>query len=127
MNKNFFRRRKYCPFSSPSSPDINYKDIKLLQRYISERGKIIPSRITAVSSSKQRELSIAIKRARVLALLPYALKQVFVMKIVLLERINKLGQMGDIVDVRSGYARNFLLPFKKALRATKENINFCQF
>ena len=46
------------------------------------------------------------------------------MKIVLLERINKLGQMGDIVDVKSGYARNFLLPLKKALRATKENINF---
>ena len=46
------------------------------------------------------------------------------MKIVLLERINKLGQMGDIVDVRSGYARNFLLPLKKALRATKENIDF---
>ena len=74
MNKNFFRRRKSCPLSSPSSPNINYKDNKLLQRYISERGKIIPSRITAVSSSKQRELSIAIKRARVLALLPYALK-----------------------------------------------------
>ena len=74
MNKNFFRRRKSCPFSSPSSPKINYKDVKLLQRYISERGKIIPSRITAVSSSKQRELSIAIKRARVLALLPFALK-----------------------------------------------------
>ncbi len=74
MNKNFFRRRKSCPFSSPSSPEINYKDIKLLQRYISERGKIIPSRITAVSSSKQRELSIAIKRARVLALLPLAMK-----------------------------------------------------
>ena len=74
MNKNFFRRRKSCPFSSPSSPKINYKDIKLLQRYISERGKIIPSRITAVSSSKQRELSIAIKRARVLALLPFAMK-----------------------------------------------------
>ena len=46
------------------------------------------------------------------------------MKIVLLERINKLGQMGDIVDVRSGYARNFLLPRKKALRATKENMNY---
>ena len=74
MNKNFFRRRKSCPFSSPSAPEINYKDIKLLQRYISERGKIIPSRITAVSSSKQRELSIAIKRARVLALLPFAMK-----------------------------------------------------
>ena len=74
MNKNFFRRRKSCPFSSPSSPVIDYKDVKLLQRYVSERGKIIPSRITAVSSSKQRELSIAIKRARVLALLPFALK-----------------------------------------------------
>ena len=74
MNKNFFRRRKSCPFSSPSSPGIDYKDVKLLQRYISERGKIIPSRITAVSSSKQRELSIAIKRARVLALLPFSLK-----------------------------------------------------
>jgi large subunit ribosomal protein L9 len=46
------------------------------------------------------------------------------MRVVLLERINKLGQMGDIVDVRSGYARNFLLPFKKALRATKENISY---
>ena len=46
------------------------------------------------------------------------------MKIVLLERINKLGQMGDIVDVRSGYARNFLLPQKKALRATKDNIDY---
>ena len=46
------------------------------------------------------------------------------MRVVLLERINKLGQMGDIVDVRSGYARNFLLPFKKAFRATKENISF---
>ncbi|MFL2801999.1 MAG: 30S ribosomal protein S18 [Paracoccaceae bacterium] len=74
MNKNFFRRRKSCPFSSPSSPEIDYKDVKLLQRYISERGKMIPSRITAVSSSKQRELSIAIKRARVLALLPFSLK-----------------------------------------------------
>ena len=71
MNKNFFRRRKSCPFSSPSSPEINYKDIKLLQRYISERGKIIPSRISAVSAKRQRELSKAIKRARFLALMPY--------------------------------------------------------
>ena len=71
MNKNFFRRRKSCPFSSPSSPEINYKDVKLLQRYISERGKIIPSRISAVSAKRQRELSKAIKRARYLALMPY--------------------------------------------------------
>ncbi|MEM7238562.1 MAG: 30S ribosomal protein S18 [Pseudomonadota bacterium] len=70
--KPFFRRRKSCPFSSDNAPKIDYKDVKLLQRYISERGKIVPSRITAVSSRKQRELAKAIKRARFLALLPYS-------------------------------------------------------
>lgn len=72
--KPFFRRRKSCPFSGSDAPAIDYKDVKLLQRYISERGKIVPSRITAVSAKKQRELSRAIKRARFLALLPYAVK-----------------------------------------------------
>lgn len=67
----FFRRRKTCPFSGDNAPIIDYKDIKLLQRYLSERGKIVPSRITAVSKKKQRELARAIKRARELALLPY--------------------------------------------------------
>jgi len=67
----FFRRRKTCPFSGPNAPKIDYKDVKLLQRYISERGKIVPSRITAVSTRKQRELAKAIKRARFMALLPY--------------------------------------------------------
>ena len=70
----FFRRRKTCPFSSDSSPKIDYKDVKLLSRYLSERGKIVPSRITAVSAKKQRELSRAIKRARNLALLPFVVK-----------------------------------------------------
>jgi small subunit ribosomal protein S18 len=70
----FFRRRKSCPFSGANAPRIDYKDVKLLQRYISERGKIVPSRITAVSSKKQRELAGAIKRARFLALLPYAVR-----------------------------------------------------
>jgi small subunit ribosomal protein S18 len=70
----FFRRRKSCPFSGPNAPKIDYKDVKLLQRFISERGKIVPSRITAVSTKKQRELAQAIKRSRFLALLPYALK-----------------------------------------------------
>jgi small subunit ribosomal protein S18 len=70
----FFRRRKVCPFSGAGSPKIDYKDVKLLQRYISERGKIVPSRITAVSQKKQRELAKAIKRARFLALLPYVVK-----------------------------------------------------
>lgn len=72
--KPFFRRRKSCPFSGDGAPVIDYKDVKLLQRYISERGKIVPSRITAVSAKKQRELAKAIKRARFLSLLPYAVQ-----------------------------------------------------
>jgi small subunit ribosomal protein S18 len=70
----FGRRRKVCPFSGKDAPKIDYKDVKLLQRYISEKGKIVPARITAVSAKKQRLLSIAIKRARHLALLPYAVQ-----------------------------------------------------
>ena len=70
----FFRRRKTCPFSGPNAPKIDYKDTRLLSRYISERGKIVPSRITAVSASKQRLLALAIKRARFMALLPYVVK-----------------------------------------------------
>lgn len=72
QRRAFGRRRKVCPFSSDKSPKIDYKDPKLLQRYMSERGKIVPARITAVSQRKQRELARAIKRARYLALLPYA-------------------------------------------------------
>ena len=69
----FFRRRKTCPFSGDNAPKIDYKDVRLLQRYISERGKIVPSRITAVSAKRQRELARAIKRARHLALLPFVI------------------------------------------------------
>ena len=72
--KPFFRRRKSCPFSGANAPKIDYKDVKLLQRYVSERGKIVPSRITAVSAKKQRELARAIKRARFLALMPYSVQ-----------------------------------------------------
>ena len=74
QNKPFFRRKKSCPFSGSEAQEIDYKDIKLLQRYISERGKIVPSRITAVSNKKQREMATAIKRARFLSLIPYAVK-----------------------------------------------------
>jgi small subunit ribosomal protein S18 len=63
-----------CPFSGHLEPKLDFKDVKLLQRYLSERGKIVPSRITAVSQKKQRELARAIKRARFLALLPYAVQ-----------------------------------------------------
>ena len=72
----FFRRRKTCPFSGANAPKIDYKDVKLLQRYVSERGKIVPSRITAVSAKKQRELAQAIKRSRFLGLLPYVINNV---------------------------------------------------
>ena len=67
----FLRRKKTCPFSGDKSPKIDYKDTKLLRKYLSERGKMIPSRITAVSAKKQRELAKAIKRSRYIALIPY--------------------------------------------------------
>jgi small subunit ribosomal protein S18 len=69
--KVFFRRKKTCPLSGKGAPAIDYKDMKLLGRFISERGKILPSRITSVSHKKQRILATAIKRARNLALLPF--------------------------------------------------------
>ena len=77
-NKNspFEDRKKFCPFSQKNSPIIDYKDIKLLSRYISEKGKIIPSRITNVSRSKQLDLSKAIKKARFLALMSYTRKNI---------------------------------------------------
>jgi len=71
---SFSRRRKSCPFAGPNAPRIDYKDAKLLSRFTSERGKIVPSRITAVSAKKQRELARAIKKARFLALIPYLIK-----------------------------------------------------
>tara|TARA_B100001540_G_C15294107_1_gene411750 strand:+ start:44 stop:322 length:279 start_codon:yes stop_codon:yes gene_type:complete len=78
-NKNspFEDRKKFCPFSQKNSPIIDYKDIKLISRYISEKGKIVPSRITNVSRSKQLELSKAIKRARFLGLISYTNKSFF--------------------------------------------------
>ena len=64
-------KRKSCPLSGKDAPKVDYKNVKLLKRFISEKGKILPSRITSVSTKKQRELSNAVKRARFLALLPY--------------------------------------------------------
>lgn len=71
QRKVFFRRRKSCPLTGTNAPKVDYKDVKLLTRFVSERGKILPSRITSVCAKKQRELSQAIKRARNLALLAY--------------------------------------------------------
>lgn len=67
----FFRRRKFCRFSAEGVDQIDYKDIATLKNYVTESGKIVPSRITGTSAKYQRQLSTAIKRARFLALLPY--------------------------------------------------------
>jgi small subunit ribosomal protein S18 len=69
--KLFFKRERFCPLSGPTAPVIDYKNVALLSRYISERGRVLPSRITSISAKKQRELRAAIKRARIIALLPF--------------------------------------------------------
>jgi small subunit ribosomal protein S18 len=67
----FFRRRKFCRFTAEGVKEIDYKDLQTLKNYISETGKIVPSRITGTNARYQRQLATAIKRARFLALLPY--------------------------------------------------------
>ena len=64
-----YQFKKRCPLTGKNAPEIDYKNIKLLKKYISENGKILPSRITSVSQKKQRKLSLSIKRARILALI----------------------------------------------------------
>ena len=67
----FFRRRKFCRFTDEGVKEIDYKDLDVLRAYVSESGKIVPSRITGTKAKYQRQLSTAIKRARFLSLLPY--------------------------------------------------------
>ncbi len=67
----FFRRRKFCRFTAEGVKEIDYKDLETLKAYVSETGKIVPSRITGTKARYQRQLSTAVKRARFLALLPY--------------------------------------------------------
>ncbi|HRQ66867.1 MAG TPA: 30S ribosomal protein S18 [Xanthomonadaceae bacterium] len=67
----FFRRRKFCRFTAEETVEIDYKDLNTLRQYLTETGKIVPSRITGTKSRYQRQLSLAIKRARYLALIPY--------------------------------------------------------
>jgi len=69
--KVFFKQSKACPLSEKGAPKVDYKNVKLLSKFISERGKMMPRRITSISAKKQRELANAIKRARNLALLPF--------------------------------------------------------
>ena len=67
----FFRRRKFCRFTAEGTVEIDYKDLETLKAYVSETGKIVPSRITGTKAKYQRQLTTAIKRSRYLALLPY--------------------------------------------------------
>mgnify|MGYP003472385615 CR=1 FL=1 len=67
----FFRRRKFCKFTAEGVTEIDYKDLNTLRQYLTETGKIVPSRITGTKARYQRQLSVAIKRARFLALLPF--------------------------------------------------------
>ena len=69
FQNNKYKFKKKCPLSAKGAPKIDYKNIRLLKKYVSENGKILPSRVTSVSLKKQRELSLSIKRARNLALL----------------------------------------------------------
>ncbi len=67
----YFRRRKFCRFTADGVTEIDYKDLETLRNYITETGKIVPSRITGTKTHYQRQLATAVKRARYLALLPY--------------------------------------------------------
>ena len=69
--QRFFRKRKFCRFTAEGVVEIDYKDLAPLKGYVPETGKIVPSRITGTRSNYQRQLSLAVKRARFLALLPY--------------------------------------------------------
>ncbi|KAI3492580.1 hypothetical protein L1887_42883 [Cichorium endivia] len=104
----YFRRRKFCRFTAEGVQEIDYKDIATLKNYITESGKIVPSRITGTRAKYQRQLARAIKRARYLSLLPYTDRH----------------HLGDQVNVKAGYARNFLVPQGKAVPATKKNVEF---
>lgn len=108
--------QKKCPLSIKNAPVIDYKNVNLLKKYMSDNGKIISSKITSVSFSKQKKLTKEIKKAKILGLLQ--------MEIILLENILNLGNIGDKVNVKDGYGRNFLLKQGKALRFNKENEEF---
>ncbi len=68
----YFRRKKYCRFTAEGITEIDYKDLALLKQYVTETGKIVPSRITGTNAKYQRQLAAAVKRARFLALLPFS-------------------------------------------------------
>jgi len=75
LGKAYFQRKKGCPFSGPKAPKIDYKDVRMLSKYLSDYGKMLPRHLTGVCAIKQRELAMAIKRARMLSLLSFTIKE----------------------------------------------------
>src|SRR6185436_855517 len=125
---NLFKRKKFCRFTAEGVKTIDYKDIEVLKDFIQENGKIMPARITGTKARYQRQLGVAIKRARFLALVPYTdlHGSETAMEIILLEKVLNVGNLGDVVKVKQGYARNYLIPQGKAKRATPENIKLLE-
>ena len=105
--KFLFRKKKFCKFCEEKIPYIDYKDVRLLQGFTPERGKIFPRRISGTCATHQRELMRAIKRAR---------------NIVLRTDVENVGRRGEVIRVADGYARNYLLPKRMALEATPGNL-----
>ncbi len=117
-----FRRKRFCRFTVAKVEEIDYKEIDVLRDFIGENGKITPARLTGTRAFYQRQLTTAIKRARFLRCcrIPTSTRsEEHAMQIILLEKVGKLGNLGDVVKVKQGYARNFLIPQKLARRATE--------
>ena len=127
-------RRKFCQFCKDKAEYIDYKDTQMLRKYVTDRGKIKPRRVTGACTQHQRDIANAVKRAREMALMPYAVpaisgrnnrrdrsEEVF-MKVILLSELKGKGGEGDIVEVADGYANNYLFPQKIAVAATKGNL-----
>ena len=114
-------RRRNCYFCKDKIDEVDYKNINQLRRYVSEKGKIRSRRITGACRRHQRQVAVAVKRAREMALLPYV-GELSAMEVILRQDVEKLGLRGEVVDVARGYARNFLLPRKLAEPATPARV-----
>ena len=121
------KKKKYCRFKRSGIKYIDYKDPEFLKKFLNEQGKILPRRITGTSLKFQRRVAQAVKRARHLALLPYVTdlmkkplkSSITIMKIILKEDVHNLGYKDDVVEVKDGYGRNYLIPTGKAVIASQ--------
>ena len=125
--RNSSRRRGSSAGSARgTSSYIDYKNVDILKKYIPDRGKISPRRVTGTCAFHQRKLATAVKRARLMALLPYVDGGLENMKIILKQDVENVGRKGDIVNVAAGFGRNFLLPRKLALEVTPSNVKMIE-